>query len=608
MVRSIGLAYTAATGQRRPAARRAPWPARDPCRTGRCRARGPRASARSARSPRGGRRTSRRSAVGGCSGSRSSWPASRSSPARRLGHVAAIGIQPAPHHTVGRRERPADLACRLARGCPRPCSTPEPPDALDGSRRALRWPDPRAAATRSPRSSPAGPASSTAGPGSAQLARDDVEAYACFRVGYHRGLDRLRQSGWRGSGYVRWDHETNRGFLRALDGLRRAAAAIGEADEEAPLRRVPPPARTRLGPAHRAARRDVAARRAMKRALVTGITGQDGRLLAEFLAGEGLPGVRPRPGPEQPEGRASCRRDAVARAGRRRPPRPVVADRRGRAGPARRGLQPRRDQLRARCRSSSPSSPSEITGLGVLRMLEAVRIVGGTEQQPDPLLPGVVVGDVRQGPRDAADRAHAVPPTLAVRRGQGVRPPHDRQLPRVVRPARVVGHPLQPRVGAARPRVRHPQDHQRRSRASSSGCRTRSRSATSTPRATGATRATTSRRCGSCSSRTSPTTTSSPPARPTRSASSSTSRSDARGLRRLDDVSCEQDPRFERPAEVDLLMGDATKAREKLGWSPEVTFEGLVKLHVRVRPRGRDRTRDGPVAVAPWPTRRRSSA
>jgi hypothetical protein len=65
-----------------------------------------------------------------------------------------------------------------------------------------------------------------------ELGRDDVEAYACFRVGYHRGLDRLRQSGWRGSGYVRWRHETNRGFLRALDGLRRTAGAIGEADEE----------------------------------------------------------------------------------------------------------------------------------------------------------------------------------------------------------------------------------------------------------------------------------------------------------------------------------------------------------------------------------------
>jgi hypothetical protein len=64
-----------------------------------------------------------------------------------------------------------------------------------------------------------------------QFARDDIEAYACFRVGYHRGLDRLRQSGWRGSGYVRFRHEENRGFLRALEGLRASAEAIGEADE-----------------------------------------------------------------------------------------------------------------------------------------------------------------------------------------------------------------------------------------------------------------------------------------------------------------------------------------------------------------------------------------
>jgi hypothetical protein len=62
-------------------------------------------------------------------------------------------------------------------------------------------------------------------------ARDDVEAYACYRVAYHRGLDRLRASGWRGSGYVRWRHETNRGFLRALVGLGRAADRIGETAE-----------------------------------------------------------------------------------------------------------------------------------------------------------------------------------------------------------------------------------------------------------------------------------------------------------------------------------------------------------------------------------------
>ena len=63
------------------------------------------------------------------------------------------------------------------------------------------------------------------------LGRDDVEAYAAHRVGYHRGLDRLRGSGWRGSGYVRWANPSNRGFLRALDGLRRSAEAIREDDE-----------------------------------------------------------------------------------------------------------------------------------------------------------------------------------------------------------------------------------------------------------------------------------------------------------------------------------------------------------------------------------------
>ena len=65
-----------------------------------------------------------------------------------------------------------------------------------------------------------------------ELARDDVEAYAAFRVGYHRGLDRLRANGWRGSGYVRWTHPENRGFLRALHGLSVTAGRIGETDEE----------------------------------------------------------------------------------------------------------------------------------------------------------------------------------------------------------------------------------------------------------------------------------------------------------------------------------------------------------------------------------------
>jgi GDPmannose 4,6-dehydratase len=42
----------------------------------------------------------------------------------------------------------------------------------------------------------------------------------------------------------------------------------------------------------------------------------------------------------------------------------------------------------------------------------------------------------------------------------------------------------------------------------------------------------------------------------------------------------EQDPRFLRPAEVDLLVGDASKARERLGWKPKVGFQELVQMMV----------------------------
>ena len=63
------------------------------------------------------------------------------------------------------------------------------------------------------------------------VGRDVIERYAAYRIGYHRGLDSLRANGWRGSGYVRWADETNRGFLGSLRGLGEMAEAIGEDDE-----------------------------------------------------------------------------------------------------------------------------------------------------------------------------------------------------------------------------------------------------------------------------------------------------------------------------------------------------------------------------------------
>ena len=58
-----------------------------------------------------------------------------------------------------------------------------------------------------------------------------VESYAYARTGYHRGLDALRRSGWKGHGPIPWSHAANQGFLRALAALGRAADAIGEDDE-----------------------------------------------------------------------------------------------------------------------------------------------------------------------------------------------------------------------------------------------------------------------------------------------------------------------------------------------------------------------------------------
>lgn len=58
-----------------------------------------------------------------------------------------------------------------------------------------------------------------------------VESYAYARTGYHRGLDQLRRNGWKGQGPIPWEHEPNRGFLRSLHALGRAAAGIGETAE-----------------------------------------------------------------------------------------------------------------------------------------------------------------------------------------------------------------------------------------------------------------------------------------------------------------------------------------------------------------------------------------
>lgn len=106
-----------------------------------------------------------------------------------------------------------------------PPGTELPPDP--GTTALAAGDDPADVAARVPTSSAAWAALADR----AFAAGSVVESYAYARVGYHRGLDALRRAGWRGSGPVPWAHEPNRGFLRSLHALGRAAGAIGEQDE-----------------------------------------------------------------------------------------------------------------------------------------------------------------------------------------------------------------------------------------------------------------------------------------------------------------------------------------------------------------------------------------
>ncbi len=78
------------------------------------------------------------------------------------------------------------------------------------------------------------PTSSAAWAAAAAEARETdalLSWYAYARVGYHRGLDALRRSGWKGHGPIPWEHEPNRGFLQCLAELSAASTALGDVEE-----------------------------------------------------------------------------------------------------------------------------------------------------------------------------------------------------------------------------------------------------------------------------------------------------------------------------------------------------------------------------------------
>ena len=168
-----------------------------------------------------------------------------------------------------------------------------------------------------------------------------------------------------------------------------------------------------------------------------------------------------------------------------------------------------------------PVLTGETTALGVTRILDAIRLADHDVR----FYQASSQRDVRQGRRGAPEGVHPLLPPLPLRRRQALRPLDHGELPRELRHARQLAASCSttraPAAASSSSPARSPTAWPASSSASTPSCA----SATSTPSATGASPATTSTPCGACCSRTSRATSWCPPARPTRCASSARWRS-----------------------------------------------------------------------------------
>ena len=206
------------------------------------------------------------------------------------------------------------------------------------------------------------------------------------------------------------------------------------------------------------------------RALITGITGQDGSYLAEFLLEKGyeVHGLVRRASTESFQRLSRIRDRITLHSG-------DLLDQRSLVDVLRESEPDEVYNLAAMsfvaASWTQPTLTAEFTGVGVTRMLEALREVCPR----GPLLSGVLERDVRQGPRGAAERAHAVLSAQPLRGREGLRPLHHRQLPRELRPLRLLGDSLQPRVARAAGSSSSPARSPTAPRRSSSAARASSR-------------------------------------------------------------------------------------------------------------------------------------
>ena len=220
---------------------------------------------------------------------------------------------------------------------------------------------------------------------------------------------------------------------------------------------------------------------------------------------------------------------------------------------------------------------AEITGLGVLRMLEAVRIVGGTDNNPIRFYQASsseMFGKVHETPQTETTPFHPRSPYGVAKVFGHYTTINYREAYGIHASSGILFNHEGPR---ARARVRRPARSPTRSRASSSACRTASRIGNIDS----------SRDWGYAGDYVEAMwmmlQQDEPDDYVIATGETHTIRElldvvvQARRHRRLG-AYVKQDPRFYRPAEVDLLIGDASKAHEKLGWKPRVSFEELVRM------------------------------
>jgi len=313
----------------------------------------------------------------------------------------------------------------------------------------------------------------------------------------------------------------------------------------------------------------------VKRALVTGITGQDGRFLAQFLTGKGYQVYGLIRGQNNPKGQMIVDETPALEL--------VDGDLRDLSSLIAAVEQVQPDEVYNLGAISfvplswtQPELTSEITGLGVLRMLEAVRIVGGTDRNPIRFYQASsseMFGKVRETPQNELTPFHPRSPygvakvfghhmTVNYRESYGLHASsgilfnhgsEKRGIEFVER--KITSSLARIKLGLQDSITLGNLDSARDwgyagDYVEAMWLMLQQDEANDYVVASGATH--TIRECLDVAFR-------------------------AAGY---DDWSSFvlKDARFERPAEVDLLMGDATKARETLGWTPKVTFEELVTM------------------------------